>query len=148
MESTVFALLERVHGHLALLGLAVLVHPLLSLGHRQGLRRGTFLTVVAGLGLLVPAFALGLGLYPTWRTQVKPLLVDRAPWVAQAFELKEHLAWFALILAVSGLGVLVSAGRLGQARGLARILLGGALVCGLCTAGLGLWIGGMAWPAW
>jgi hypothetical protein len=148
MEGTLFALLERVHGHLALLGLAVLVHPLLSLGRGKELRRGTWLTVVVGIGLLVPAFALGLGLYPSWRGHVKPLLIERAPLVAQAFELKEHLAWFTVILAVSALGILGSAGRLVQARGLARLLLGGALGCGLCTAALGIWIGGGAWPAW
>lgn len=148
MGSEAFALLERVHGHLALLGLAVLVHPVLSLGRGGALRRGTWVSALAGLALLAPAFGLGLWLYPAWRERVKPLVVDAAPGLAQAFEVKEHLAWFALVLAAGGLGVLWAAGGLREGRGLARWLLGAAVGCGLVTAGLGMGIAGGVWPGW
>lgn len=148
MDAHLFGFLERVHGHLALLGLAVLIHPVLSLGRGGHLRRGTWVTVVVGVGLLLPAFGLGLGLYPTWRTEVKPALVQQAVSVALAFEVKEHLAWFAVVCAAGGLGVLGVAGGLREGRVLARWLLGAGVACGLITAGLGLWIAGAAWPAW
>ncbi len=148
MDPTWFAGLERAHGHLAVLGLAVLVHPVLSLGRGRGLRRGTWWTALLGLGLLAPAFVLGLGLYPTWRTAVKPGLVQQALPVALAFEVKEHLAWLALVSGLGGLGVLGAAGGLEEARRCARWLLGVAVACGVVVAALGMWIAGATWPAW
>ncbi len=148
MDAHLFGLLERAHGHLAVLGLVVLVHPVISLKRRGHLRRGTWLTVVIGVALLLPAAALGLGLYPSWRSQVKPALVQQALGVALAFEVKEHLAWFSVVCATAGLGVLATAGRLAGGRSLARWLLGAAVTCGAMTAGLGIWIAGATWPAW
>ncbi len=148
MEPSWFAMLERVHGHLAVLGLVVLVHPLVSLGRGRVLRRGTLVAAVAGVGLLLPAFLLGLWIYPTWRSQVKPRLVSESQTVALAFEVKEHLAWFAVACAVAAVGSLWAAGRLPEGRELGRWLLGASVVCGAVAAILGLWVGGSAWPAW
>jgi hypothetical protein len=74
--------------------------------------------LVPTLGLA--AFVLGLWLYPTYKSEVRlgVLEVPRAagglgmPWVAQLFDLKEHLAALALPAAL-GLGIL--AHRLGPA---------------------------------
>ncbi len=148
IDASTFALLERIHGHLAVLALVVLVHPLLSLGRGKVLRRGTLVAAVAGLALLLPAFALGWTLYPEWRTHVKARLLIESPGAAQAFEVKEHLAWFALALAVAATGALIASGRLPEGRRLARWLLGACLACGLTSAVLGLFVGGATWPAW
>ena len=148
MDAHLFGFLERVHGHLAVLGLVVLIHPVISLRRPGHLRRGTWWTVGVGVALLVPAAALGLGLYPSWRAQVKPELVQHALGVALAFEVKEHLAWFSVVCAAAGLGVLLTSGSLSGGRSLARWLLGAAVSCGAIAAGLGIWIAGAAWPAW
>ncbi len=148
MDAHLFALLERVHGHLALLGLAVLVHPVISLGRGGALRRGTWLSAVIGVAMLLPAFGLGLGIYPAWRTQVKPDLVQDALGLALAFEVKEHLAWFSLVSALGGVAVLGTAGGLAGGRRLGRWLLGAGVACGAVTAGLGIWIAGGVWAAW
>ncbi len=148
MSPELYALLERVHGHLAVLGLAVLLHPVLSLGRGRGLGRG--LRWSAGLAavlITVPA-ALGAWLYPTYRSQVKPgLLRDRLE-VASVFESKEHLAFFTVMLTLAGVGALFLGGGEPRTRRVARALLAAAWVCGLCTGLMGIYVAGGAHPGW
>src|SRR5438128_1212200 len=63
--------------------------------------------------VVVPQFALGLLLYPTYRVRVRlPDLDKNAPHVAQLFDFKEHLAavGLALILASALLARSVASG--------------------------------------
>ena len=61
----------------------------------RGLRRFSWIAPAA----VAPQFALGLLLYPAYRVQVRAADLDRnAPFVAQLFDFKEHLALLALVL--------------------------------------------------
>ncbi len=139
LDPTAFAVLERVHGHLAVLGLAVLVHPILTL-RRRGLSPRTRLTADLAALLLGLPYLLGLFIYPTYRSGIKPGLVDQQLAAAHAFETKEHLAVACIALVVGGAAMLRLAGGLPQGRRAAWWLLLGGLVCGLCTAVLGVWV--------
>gem|GEM_PF-1361261 len=127
-----FDLLERVHGHLAVLALAALLHPVVTLGRRKRVTRGTRWAVGAGAGLLLVAYAGGWWLYPEYRELVKP---DLPVEVSLLFERKEHLAWMALALAAGGVGVLF--GR-PEAWRTGRALLVAGWCCGAVAAVLGV----------
>lgn len=141
-----FALWQRVHGHLAVLGLAVLLHPVITLARRRLLTRGLWWSVIAAVGLLCSSFALGWWLYPTYRAKVKPGLYADHPEVMLRFESKEHLAWFTVSLVVAG-ALMLGSGREG-AREPARHLLAAAWLTGVITAALGVHVAASAGPGW
>lgn len=145
MEPSSFFLFERLHGHLAVLGLAVLAHPILSLG-RPGLSRGTRISAAVAAALLSASFASGLWIYPPYRSLVKPELLREALPLALRFESKEHLAVICLALTLGGAGVLFAAGREASGRRAARVLFLFAFLVGLLTAALGVFVaaGGQA----
>jgi len=140
-----YALLERLHGHLGWLGLAVLLHPVITLRRSVITRRCRLSVILAAMLISAPSI-LGWWLYPTYRQQVKPSLIMRSENWALAFETKEHLAWFALVLTWSGVMTVFLAGN--QGRRVARMLLGCAFVCGLIVGVLGVLIAGQAHPGW
>ena len=75
------------------------VYALLALGGRglSGLRRFSWIAPAA----VAPQFALGLLLYPAYRVHVRAAHLDRtAPFVAQLFDFKEHLALLGLVLVI------------------------------------------------
>jgi hypothetical protein len=128
-----YALFERIHGHLAILGLALLLHPIATLpGDRAGTRRTAALAALA----LVGPFALGWAIYHDYRQDVKPAL---EPTVRGLFEIKEHLAALAVALVVAG--AVAAHGQL-DARKLARHLLLAAFCCGGVAGLLGIWVAG------
>lgn len=137
MSPFLFQLLERLHGHLGLLALAVLAHPLVFLG-RPGLSRGARLSAVLALVLLVIAFVSGLFVYPDYRRLAKPDLIRQARGLALAFETKEHLAAMAMALGAGGLLTLLLRPRDERARRAARVLLALALLGGGVAAGIGV----------
>ncbi|MCO4744943.1 MAG: hypothetical protein KC912_09145 [Proteobacteria bacterium] len=143
-----YALLERLHGHLGWLGLAVLLHPVITLGKGRGVSRRMQLSADLAALLMAAPFALGAVIYPTYRSGVKPELVAQAPAVAAVFETKEHLAVFAVALAISGALVLRGAGKSAAGRRAARSMLAGAFVCAVMTGLAGLWVASHAHPAW
>lgn len=143
-----YAVLERVHGHLALLGLAVLLHPVVALGRARRVTWRMQLTADLGAALLVVPFLVGNVIYPTYRSGVKPELLAHAPAAASAFETKEHLAVFAVSLAVAGALTLRMAGQLENGRRAGRSLCAAAWVCGVLTGVLGIWVSGHAHPGW
>ena len=148
MSPELFAIVERIHGHLALLGLAVLLHPVVTLRTRRGLNWRTHLTAELGALFLVVPFALGWAIYPDYRTHIKPELFVNAPSAMLAFETKEHLAAMATLLAVGGAAVLRTAGKTPEGRRAAWWMLTVAWVLGAVVGGLGIWIAGVASPAW
>lgn len=131
-----FDLLERVHGHLAMLGLALLVHPLVLLvrGDAPRARRVMLPTAL----LLVAATLLGWWIYPDYRSEIKPLLRVTEAARVPLFEIKEHLAWLAVVLTLGAAGLLASG--VAEAEAGARALLMAAVACGLLTAALGVWV--------
>lgn len=143
-----YALAERIHGHLGWLGLAVLLHPVVLLRTRRRSAPGTRLTAGLGAGLLLLAYALGWWLYPAYRTAVKPALMRASiPWVL-AFEAKEHLAFLSVAMAVGGAGALLLDGKAAQTQAAAWSLLVVSWLCGLATGILGVMIAARAHPAW
>jgi hypothetical protein len=128
MSLLLFTVLGRLHGLLGVLALALLAHPVLSKRNLRLWERGA-------IGLIAAAGLSGMVIYPAYRRLHKPDLLERAPDVALAFEWKEHVAAFALCLA---LGAALAEGAL------AKRLLAGALAAGLLVAGLGVWVGSVS----
>lgn len=146
MSGTLFALLERVHGHLALLGLAVLMHPVITLRTRRGLSWRMQLSADLGAVLLLVPFALGAWIYPTYRRDVKPSLWVEHHDAALLFETKEHLAAMAVALAVGGALALRSGGKQPAARQVAWTLLLLGWLCGAGAGFIGLQVAAAAHP--
>jgi hypothetical protein len=80
------------------------VYALLTLRGRglSGLRRFSWIAPAAA----APQFALGLLLYPAYRVHVRAADLDRsAPFVAQLFDLKEHLAALGVVLVLAAAAI-------------------------------------------
>lgn len=148
MTAEVYGLLVRLHGHLAVLGLALLLHPVITLSRRKALTKWTRWTAYLAAGLVALPFALGWLAYPTYREQVKPGLFQREHPALLLFESKEHLAALAVALAVSGALVLRAAGSERTGRRAAWSLLLAAWLCGTITTGLGIYVSAVAQPGW
>ncbi len=148
MSAALFGLLERVHGHLAVLAVALLLHPVITLTTRRLLTRWTVRSAELGALLLGASFGLGWFIYPDYRGLVKPTLLSEAPRVAAAFETKEHLAFCAASLALAGAVALRRAGRTPQGRTVARSLLLAAFLCAATTGALGIFVASIAQPGW
>lgn len=102
-------LLEHLHGHLGVLAIAILFHPAILLWRGQPLSRGGRWAVGASLGLVLLAFAAGLFIYPAYRDLVRHDLLLIDPDAAVRFEIKEHLAWGSLSIALgAGVAALVA----------------------------------------
>ena len=99
------ALLRALHGHIGVLAAAALLHPVLSLPADGPVRRSTRWSALASSTLAVATFGAGWALYPGYRRGTKRQLLDHAPELARAFETKEHLAFYVLVLAVCGVGL-------------------------------------------
>ena len=90
---TVLRLFETVHGHLAVLAVAVLLHPAWLLRRGQRLSRGQAVAVAATVLLVVLAFASGLFVYGDYRSLVRAGLFRASSSAGLLFETKEHLAY-------------------------------------------------------
>lgn len=146
MSGQVYSWLVSLHGHLAVLGLAVLLHPVITLRRRNSVSKNVMLTADLGALLLLAPFAMGWAIYPTYRKTVKPLLWMEAPGAVLRFESKEHLAALAVALAVAGALTLRLGGRRPAGREAAWILLLCAWTLGVITALLGIYVRGQAQP--
>lgn len=143
-----FSLLERIHGHAGWLGVALMLHPVFTLGRPGRPSRGTRVSTWLAAGLVSAPSALGWLLYPTYRHRVKPtLLVDALPY-AMAFETKEHLALMTLALAWGGALALRFAGGLPEGRRAARALFACGALTGIATGVLGVVVSARAHGAW
>ncbi len=148
MTAEWYAWLARLHGHAATLGLAVLLHPVLTLRIRGKVTPGAQLSAdLAALLLLLPGL-LGAAIYGAYRLRVKPALWLVEPGAVLRFETKEHLAVMAIGLAVGGALALRVAGRSPGGRETAWSLLASAWALGLVSALLGIYVGGRAQPGW
>ena len=143
-----YALVARLHGLLAALGLAILLHPVLNLRGKRAKTWWTRFTVDASAVLLGLPFAVGWFLYPIYRVEVKTKLRGTAPDALLRFESKEHLAAMAVALVVGGALVLRLSGDGDAGRRASWTLLACGWVLGVVTALLGVWVGGHAHPGW
>lgn len=143
-----YAWLARLHGLLATLGLAVLMHPVITLRTRRALTPTLVFTADLAAVLLAGPFLLGLVLYPAYRAKVKPALWLGHPGAVLRFETKEHLAAMAVALVVGGALTLRVAGRHPAGRDAAWMMLLCGWALALVAALSGLWVAGRAHPAW
>lgn len=146
-------LFRTLHGWLGLLAAVLLLHPVVALAKRRPAppgpgsarasvelpRRG--LRWSSGLAAIfaVAAFTTGWLLYPGYREDTKPALLVKAPTLASLFEVKEHLAWYALTLALTGTALLWVGGPWARPHARTALLL--AAVLGLVVAALGSSVG-------
>ncbi len=131
-------LFEHVHGHLALLATLALIHPAVLL--RRPRRRAKLATASATVLTTLTA-ALGLALYPAYRSLLKPEIFSSSPVIGNAFERKEHLAVALVVLAWVGLVSHWAATEEASARPWARVAYVayfGAATIAVLTAGLGV----------
>lgn len=148
MSPETFALLQRLHGHAALLGLAVAAHPLITLWTRRQLTRWTHRTAWMGAVLTAIPAAGGWALYPTYRNRIKLRLMSSGGDAWLWFETKEHLAAFCVALLVGGAATLTLAGATPEGRRAAWWLILMGWLCGAAAGALGVAVAGMAHPAW
>ena len=112
MTDATLRVLERVHGHLGWLAAAALIHPVIVL--RSPARRAVLATTLA-TALITAGAALGLVVYPAYRTRLKQSIFLDAPRLGWMFERKEHLAFAAVALAWAGLCAHLGSGRTADA---------------------------------
>ena len=130
-------LTQKVHGHLAILAVALALHPVLSTWRAKRPTRRTRLSGYLAALLTLAANVLGWLVYPAYRELVKPELYAVSVTYGQAFEVKEHLAFYALCLSLAGAALLWAArGEYAETlRGPARTVW---LLCFLCGLGTGV----------
>ena len=140
---------EHIHGHLGWLAAAALAHPAIVLRARrgsspgQGAWRPAHLSVALGAAMPTLAGALGLTLYPAYRTSLRQEIFAQAPTVGYLFERKEHLAFGAIFLAWAGaagyVGAVRARGEVRQALNYsARVAFVAAAACAFVAASLGM----------
>jgi hypothetical protein len=135
---TLWRALETLHGHLAVLAAAALIHPAILLRRGSPLSRGARWAIGLGTLAVVLAFTLGLVIYPAYTQEVRTPLFFASPRAGLLFETKEHWAFMVVSIAV-GAAVASLAAPL-TATALRRTsALFYALAAALClaTAGLG-----------
>lgn len=148
IDAPTYALLARLHGHLAMLGLALLLHPVITLRTRRALAPWTLRTAWLAVGLLAAPFALGWAIYPVYRQHPKVALWRAADAALWRFETKEHLAAFCVVLALAGTVTLHTTGRGAEGRRAAWALLAAAWGCGVIAGALGVHVASRAHPGW
>ncbi len=127
-----FILLRSAHGLVGVLAAAALLHP--ALAPAASARSALSASVLA-----VATFAGGVGIYGDYRAGVKRVLLGEAFGLAQAFEVKEHLAFYVMVLAVSAAGLLHAG-----APDLARACYRGAAGLAWVAVGIGWLVSGWA----
>ena len=137
MTPYIFQVMERIHGHLGILALAVLLHPLLSLPRRSTMSRGMRWTLWLALALLALTYGLGWWIYPDYRILEKPELIRSNIALAKLFESKEHLAFFSLVCGCTGIAIALRQDE-EEDRRIAWFLLLSSWLLGVTVAGLGI----------
>lgn len=113
MSEYLYHIATRLHGMIAALGLAILLHPILTLRKpRKHLSRGNRWSLWLAIVLISVQYAIGLWLYPSYRSDIKPTLIAESIELALLFESKEHLAFLCLCCVWGGgLAVLKEGGQ-------------------------------------
>lgn len=143
--------LQKVHGHVALLGIALALHPVLVLKPKRGISSRTRLSGWLATIFAVAMNGLGWYIYPAYRNEIKRDFYLTNRLYGDFFEIKEHLAYHSMILAIIG-GVLISIARGPQARDYIqaiRATYGASAVLAIIVGIIGIWLSsikGFAYP--
>ncbi|MDP2305130.1 MAG: hypothetical protein Q8P18_03805 [Pseudomonadota bacterium] len=136
-------LARTLHGHLGLLAAIALLHPAITLRPARmaqaGLRPGTRWSVALATALVTATVSAGWGLYPGYRAVDKPRLLRGAFEVALLFETKEHLAFYAMVLAWGGCALVFGPAPASSpaARRIARLFFGASAALAVTVGVLG-----------
>lgn len=102
---------QKIHGHVALLAIALAFHPVFALRRARRPSRWTRLAGYLATGTLLASTVLGWFIYPAYRQQIRrALYLENVRW-GLMFEIKEHLAWYALALAIAGAALMWASAR-------------------------------------
>lgn len=145
MTETPWILWMKIHGSVSLLGIALCFHPAVALSKARRPSRYVALTGYLASGLVTLTNALGWFIYPAYREEVKQPLYLEARWWGQAFEVKEHLAHYAMSFAVAGAVLMLLARGAGgrELRVPTALCYALAAAMGLITAALGVGVASM-----
>ncbi len=142
---SLWLLLQSIHGHLGVLALAACLHPVFSLRAKRPSARARLSGYLAAALMLLTS-ASGWWIYPAYRADVKRRLYEASYTAGQLFETKEHLAFFALCLALAGAALLFAADAEHGAtlRRPARVCWTLCAACSLAVAVLGVVVSSVA----
>ena len=131
---------EKIHGHIAILAIALSWHPPIALRRARRPSRGVRWS--AYLAALFMAAAMGMGwfIYPEYRREVRQQLYVASRTLGRLFEVKEHLGTYALFLVLDG-ALLVALSRRAAGSDLTpaiRLCFGAAAVLATISAGIGI----------
>lgn len=102
LEPLTLRLLSNLHGLLAVVWLASLIHLGFFLRRFRGRAAKPVMwlahsAMASGLGVII----MGWLLYPDYRDEIKPdLALSPLHWVANSFDVKEHLGYYAALVSV------------------------------------------------
>lgn len=113
---SVILVLQKIHGHLALLAVAACLHPPIALRTARRPSWATRVSAWAASALVVATNVVGWIVYPDYRETVKLDIYRASHFWGELFEIKEHLAFFSLCLAIAAAIAVFAAG---DARGVA-----------------------------
>jgi hypothetical protein len=144
-------LLANIHGHILLLAVALCFHPWTALRKATRPAFGTRLTAYLAASLMFAGNALGWYIYPDYRIEVKRHLYLYSEAAGLGFEVKEHFAFFAVVLSIAGAyAAFVSASqRHPSLTAIIRLSFAAAAVLGTIAVALGIWVAslrGFAYP--
>lgn len=132
------ALLQSVHGYVAVLSTAALLHPAILLRRGKPLSRRNAWAVVGAAVATTTTFGLGIALYGDYRSSVKRRLFAESLRAGLLFETKEHLALLVLCLTLGGaFAALVAPRERNDLRKAAALFFALAAAACLITLGLG-----------
>ena len=106
---------QKIHGHLALLAVALAFHPPLAMGRARRPSRRTRLAGYLATMSCLAVSALGWAIYPAYRQEIRRQLYLTSVRLGQLFEIKEHLAWYALALSLAGGALMWTSARAPEA---------------------------------
>lgn len=134
--------LQGMHGHVAILGVALAFHPVFALRRARRPARRTRVAGYLATAFIAATNVAGWVIYPAYRHEIKRQLYAANTWWGRLFEIKEHLGWYVLALALAG-GVLMSLSNGPQGdilRRPIRVLYTAAGVLGLVVGGIGTYL--------
>lgn len=138
---TLLRILETVHGHLAILAAAALIHPAISLRRGRPMTRGRRWSVALTTLFVVLAFGTGVAIYGDYREVVRRDLWLTDPVAGLLFETKEHIAWAVLTLSLgAGAAAFVAPKDAREMRQAAAIVYAVAAAICIVTIALGTYV--------
>ena len=133
---TLSRILIALHGYMGVLCAVALLHPAILMRRGQALSRGARWSIALTTLSTIAAFGLGIFMYEDYRNQVKRDLFRISSQTGLLFETKEHLAFYALVLAWTGCALVFAAPE-DDARRLARLAFGASAALVLAVGAMG-----------